>query len=63
MSINMESTTSLNRPGSSSLKTTIPAGVVNALKLKAGDKVVWNLEVKEGQIVAFVKTLGSPLSV
>jgi len=55
MNSNMESTTSLNRPGSSSLKTTIPTGVVNALKLKAGDKVVWNLEAKEGQIIAIVK--------
>jgi len=51
----MESTTSLNRLGSNSLKTTIPAGVVNALKIKAGDKVVWNLEAKEGIIIAVVK--------
>jgi len=57
MNSNMESTTSLNRPGSSSLKTTIPTGVVNALKLKAGDKVVWNLEAKEGRIIAVVNKI------
>lgn len=44
-----------NRPGSPSLRATIPQGVVEALKIKAGDTLTWSLEVKEGRIVAIVE--------
>lgn len=51
----METKAFPNRPGSPSLRATIPVGVVEGLKLKSGDTIRWNLEVREGRIVAVVE--------
>jgi antitoxin component of MazEF toxin-antitoxin module len=37
------------------LKSTIPEGVAEALKLNHGDSVDWSIEVKDGQLVVVVK--------
>lgn len=43
------------RKNSQSLRGTIPTGIVSALKIKHGDVLTWDVEVKEGKIVAIVK--------
>lgn len=44
-----ESTASSARPGTPSLKTTIPPGVRNVLKIESGDKLDWQIEYHEGR--------------
>ena len=43
-----------NTSTSHSLKSTIPEGVAEALKLDHGDSVDWSLEPRGGKIVAIV---------
>ena len=54
MSSNMRTKTGLNRPGSPSLKSTIPEGVVSALHLNPKDTIEWSVEVRDGKIIAIV---------
>ena len=55
MDRNMETKTSLNRPGSPSLKSTIPQGVVAALKIGPSDSLRWSIEARDGKIIAIVE--------
>jgi len=43
------------RETSDSLRTTIPSEFVVALKLKHGDDLEWELDVKDGKIVAVAR--------
>jgi len=45
----------LVRPDSPSMKGTIPLPIVEALKLEHGDKLDWQVEARNGGIVAVVK--------
>jgi len=51
----MESKVFQVRPGSPSLRGTIPQGIAEALKLQHGDTLKWSLEVREAVIVALVE--------
>ena len=51
----MKSKLTLGRVGSPSIRTTIPEGVVSALKLKAGDEIEWEIEMSHGALVAVIK--------
>lgn len=51
MTKDMKTKVGLNRPGSPSLKTTIPQGIVSAMKLNQGDTLEWSIEVKDGKLV------------
>ena len=42
----------LARPGSASLKTTVPNDVVSGLKLKDGDSLEWELVAEGSKIIA-----------
>ena len=55
MDRNMETKTSLNRPGSPSLKSTIPQGVVAGLKIGPGDTLRWSIEARNGEIIAIIE--------
>ena len=46
---------SLNTNSSHSMKSTIPEGVAEALKLNPGDSVDWSLVILEEKMVAVVK--------
>jgi hypothetical protein len=50
----METKVFLNRTDSLSLRATIPRGVVSDLKLKDADSIHWELESRDGKIVAVV---------
>jgi len=43
------------RPNSPSLRATIPEGIVKTLKLLHGDTLIWDLEARDGEIVAIVR--------
>ncbi len=43
------------RPGSPSLRGTIPFTVVEGLKLSHGDSLEWQIEAKDGKIIAIVE--------
>jgi bifunctional DNA-binding transcriptional regulator/antitoxin component of YhaV-PrlF toxin-antitoxin module len=38
------------RPNSSSLRTTIPEGVVKLIDLGAGDELLWKVNIKGGNV-------------
>jgi len=39
---------------SESLRTTVPMSIVKQFKLKAGDKLDWTFDVKEGKMIIVV---------
>jgi len=47
----------LVRANSPSMKGTIPLPIVEALKLEHGDEIDWQLEARNGKIVAVVEKL------
>ena len=51
----MRTKVSKNTTKSHSLKSTIPEGIAEALKLVQGDSVDWSVEVRDGRIVALVE--------
>ena len=42
---------------SESLRTTVPAGIVNHFNLKEQDQLDWNIEVQEGKLAIVIKPL------
>jgi bifunctional DNA-binding transcriptional regulator/antitoxin component of YhaV-PrlF toxin-antitoxin module len=57
MNMSLKSIASVARPGSTSLRATIPEGIVAFLDLKTGDKLEWKMEVKGNERMAIVKKL------
>lgn len=45
------------RPGSPSLRATVPEGIVAFLDLKESDKLEWKMEIIDGKRVAVVRKL------
>ena len=45
------------RPGSKSLRATVPEGIVAFLELTEKDKLEWKMEIIDGKRVAVVKKL------
>ena len=43
------------RKGSKSLKVIIPEGIADTLKLNHGDSLIWDIEVKDGKLAAYIK--------
>jgi len=39
------------RPKSTSLRTTVPEGVVQLIDLKAGDELIWTVTANKGAVV------------
>lgn len=55
MPMSLETTASVARPNSKSLRATIPEGIVAFLNLQDGDKLEWRMEIVKGERVATVK--------
>ena len=49
--MSLESTASIARPKSKSLRATLPEGVVAYLDLHDGDKLEWRMEIESGEKV------------
>jgi hypothetical protein len=52
--MSLESTVSIAKVGTNSVRATVPEGIVAFLDLKVGDKLVWQMEVKDNKRVAIV---------
>ena len=51
----LKSRVGLAKPGTNSLRTTIPEGIVEYLNLKPGDTLEWSMEMVGGTRVTLVK--------
>jgi hypothetical protein len=47
--VTLESTVSLAKAGTNSLRATLPQGIVSYLNLKAGDKLEWTMNDRNGE--------------
>ncbi len=45
------------RPGSTSLRATVPEGIVAFLELTESDKLEWKMEIVNGERVAMVRKI------
>lgn len=55
--MSLKSKTTAARPGSTSLRATVPEGIVAFLDLKEHDKLEWKMEIVNGERVAMVRKL------
>ena len=53
--ISLESKAAVARPGTKSLRATIPEGIVAFLSIKEGDSLEWSMEIMKGERIAFVR--------
>lgn len=53
--MSLTSKASIARPGTKSLRATVPEGIVAFLKLEAGDKLEWEMEIIDSVRVAVVR--------
>lgn len=52
--MSLKSKTTVARPGSPSLRATVPEGIVAFLDLKESNKLEWKMEIVNGKRVAIV---------
>lgn len=55
--MSLKSTLGIAKTGTTSLRVTVPEGMVAFLDLKAGDKLEWKMEIIDGERVAIVRKL------
>jgi len=55
--MSLKSTLGIAKTGTTSLRATVPEGIVAFLNLNAGDKLEWTMEIIDNQRVAIVKKL------
>jgi hypothetical protein len=55
--MSLKSTLGIAKTGTTSLRVTVPEGIVAFLDLKAGDKLDWRMEVVSDERVVVVKKL------
>lgn len=53
--MSLNSTLSLAKPSTKSLRATVPEGIVAFLDLKAGEKLEWKMEIVDGERVVMVR--------
>ncbi len=62
-SMSLQSTVGLARPGTKSLRVTVPEGIVAFLALSEGDQLDWRMEIDEkGQRYVIIRPFKSPES-
>jgi len=55
--MSLKSTLGIAKTGTTSLRVTVPEGIVAFLDLKAGDKLEWRMEIIENERVVIVRKL------
>jgi len=55
--MSLKSTLGTAKTGTTSLRATVPEGIVAFLELKAGDKLEWRMEIVGDERVATVKKM------
>ena len=53
--VTMESTAFSASPTSRSLKTTIPIAIVNVMKIKPQDVLIWDIKVEEEEMIIVIR--------
>ncbi len=57
--MSLKSTLGIAKTGTTSLRATVPEGIVAFLELKSGDKLEWKMEIIEGKRAVIVRKLKS----
>jgi hypothetical protein len=55
--MSLKSTLGIAKTGTTSLRATVPEGIVAFLELKAGDKLEWKMEIMDGGRVVIVRKM------
>jgi hypothetical protein len=55
--MSLKSTVGIAKTGTTSLRATIPEGIVAFLEIEKGDKLEWKMEIVDNKRVAIVKKL------
>jgi len=55
--MSLKSTLGIAKTGTTSLRVTVPEGIVAFLDLKAGDKLEWKMEVQNNARMVIIKKL------
>ena len=55
--MSLKSTIGIAKTGTTSLRATIPEGIVAFLELKAGEKLEWKMEIINGERVVIVRKI------
>lgn len=55
--MSLKTKVSIARPGSASLRATVPEGIVAFLELTEKDKLEWKMEIINGERVAVVRKI------
>ncbi len=58
--MSLKSTVGVAKTGTTSLRATIPEGIVAFLELKAGDKLDWKMEMIDDRRIAILEKVTSP---
>jgi bifunctional DNA-binding transcriptional regulator/antitoxin component of YhaV-PrlF toxin-antitoxin module len=58
--MSLKTKASLARPGSPSLRATIPEGIVAFLNIKEGDTLEWKMEMIDDKRIAIVEKMMTP---
>ncbi len=53
--MSLKSTLGIAKTGTTSLRATVPEGIVAFLDLKSGDKLEWRMEIIEGERAVVVR--------
>jgi hypothetical protein len=57
--MSLKSTLGIAKTGTTSLRATVPEGIVAFLDLRAGDKLEWKMEIIDNERVTVVRKSGS----
>lgn len=52
-----QTTLTLATTGKESLRTTVPISIIKNFKLKAGDKLDWTFDIKDGKMIIVVQPI------
>lgn len=55
--MSLKSTVGIAKTGTTSLRATVPEGIVAFLELKAGDKLEWKMEIMNNERVTLVRKI------
>lgn len=53
--MSLDSTVATARTGTKSLRATVPEGIVAFLELQVGDKLLWKMDIQDGERVVIVR--------
>jgi len=53
--MSLDSTVATARTGTKSLRATVPEGIVAFLELQVGDKLLWKMDIQEGERIVIVR--------